>query len=105
MSLSVKISWSGRIASGLSVESPFLFILYLILDPLSRESRSRYPKQLLYADDLPFQGLKRRLEAWEGTLQSKEVRVNFKKKLKIMISSENSGQVWRRRQISLCLFS
>ena len=73
--------------------SPFLFILYLIVKPQSREIRSRYPKQLLDTDDLPFEGLKERLEAWEGILQSEEIRVNFSKKLKIMISSENAGQV------------
>ena len=75
--------------------SPFLFII--ALEVRSREIRSGYPEELLYADDLALvsetpEDLERRLEAWKGALESKGLRVNVKK-TKIVINSENPGKV------------
>ena len=54
------------------------------MEPLSRTIGSGYPEELLYADDLELdsakhEGLKGRLVAWKGTLETKGWRVNVKK--------------------------
>ena len=80
--------------------SPLLFII--VLEPLSRKIRSGRPEELLYADDLQLvsetiKGLKGRMVAWKGALESKGWRVNVKK-TKVMISSENAGKVTIERK-------
>ena len=62
-----------------SVLSPLLFIT--VLDAPSRKIRSECPEELLHDDDLALvsetlESLKRRLEAWEGALESKGLRAN-----------------------------
>ena len=74
--------------------SPLLFIV--VLEVLSTEIRSGCPEKLLYADDFALvsethEGLKRRLGAWKGVLESEELKVNVKKTK--MISSENGGKI------------
>ena len=61
---------------------PFLFII--VLQAPSKEIRSRYPEELIYADDLvllrhSLDGLKGRTEAWKGAMESIGLRVNIKK--------------------------
>ena len=62
-----------------------------MLEVLSREIRAGCPEELLYGNDLTLvseilQGLKGRLEAWKGALESKGLRVKVKK-TKMMIGS------------------
>ena len=62
-----------------------------MLEVLSREIRVGCPEELLYGNDLTLvseilQGLKGRLEAWKGALESKGLRVKVKK-TKMMIGS------------------
>ena len=71
-------------------------LLIIVLKALSREVRLEY-LELLYADNLTLvietlEGLKRTLEAWKGTLESKGLKVCVMN-MKGMISSENTGKV------------
>ena len=66
--LSFMISWSLHRGS---VLSPLLIII--VLEPLPRELRLRFPEELLYADDLAIvsespEVLKGRLEIMRGSL-------------------------------------
>ena len=47
-----------------------------------------------------LQGMEGRLEAWDGALESKGLRVNVMK-TKIMISNENAGKVSFSKKASL----
>ena len=65
-----------------SVLHPLLRII--VLEALSRNIRSWCPEELPYADNMELvsethEGLKGRLEAWKGVLESKGLRVNVKK--------------------------
>ena len=65
----------------------------IVLGPLSREIMSRFPEELLYADDLglvseTLGGQKGRLEVRKGASYPKWMRVSFKTKM--MISRENT---------------
>ena len=67
-----------------------------MLETLSREIRSRC-SELIYADDLTLvsetlERLKGRLEACEGALGSKGLRI-YVKNTKMMICGENTGKV------------
>ena len=71
-------------------------LLIMVLEALSGEIRSGCPEELLHADDVALvnetpEGLRRRLEVWKGTLESRGLKVNAKK-TKMMISSENGGR-------------
>ena len=71
------------------------------------EVKSGCPEDLLYADDLTLviqtlKGLEERLEAWEGALESKGLRIKGKK-TKIIINSENA-ESFGRKQVSLSCF-
>ena len=60
------------------------------------------------ADGLAFvteilEGLKERLEAWKGALESKGSRVDVRK-TKMMIDSENVGKITVERAFFLCCF-
>ena len=50
-----------------------------------------YPDDLTLASET-LEGLKRRLEAWKRVLESKGLRVNFRR-MKIMINKENTRKV------------
>ena len=68
-----------------------------MLEALSRAIRPVCPEELVYAEDLTLvsktcQGLKGRLKAWKGAVESKGLTVNVKT-TKIMINSENAGKV------------
>ena len=74
-----------------------LLLCTIILEILSREIRPGFLEELLYAEDLTlvseiFQGLKSRLKAWKGTVESEGLTVNVKT-TKILISNENAGKV------------
>lgn len=67
-----------------------------LLEPSYREIKLGCPEELIYADDLAFtdgslESLTGRLEVWNGVLESKQLRLNFKK-TKMTISHEN----WKR---------
>ena len=69
----------------------------IVLETLSREIRQGCPGKLLHAYDLALvsetpEGLKGKLEALKGGLESKEMTVNVKT-TKMIISSENGGKV------------
>ena len=68
-----------------------------MLEALSIENRSDYPKGLLCADDLVLvsetrENLQGKLEAREILLELIGLRVNVKK-TKLLISNENDGKV------------
>ena len=74
-----------------------LLLCTIILEILSREIRPGFLEELLYAEDLTlvseiFQGLKSRLKAWKGAVESEGLTVNVKT-TKILISNENTGKV------------
>ena len=95
MGLSVIISCLGSTKSALSVKS---FVIYHSVESTSREVRSGFPEELIYAHYLTLvaealEGFKKRVrsigkEAWKGALKSKELQVKVKKR-KMMIISEN----------------
>jgi hypothetical protein len=65
-----------------SVLSPLLFAI--VMEALSRECRVGCPWEILYADDLVIMSdniidLKRQLEAWKTSLESRGLRVNVNK--------------------------
>ena len=76
-----------------SVLSVLIFIM--VLEALSRYISSECP-ELLYDDDCAlvghFEGLKSKLEARKGALESKGLTVNINK-TKMMISNKNTSKV------------
>lgn len=70
-------------------------LLFIMLEALSREIKSRWPEELPYANYLALvsesiEGVKRRVEACKGALESNGLRVNLKT-TKMMICSENAS--------------
>lgn len=76
-----------------SVLSPLLFAI--VMDVVSRETRSGLPWELLYADDLVLIATTRaelcmKLQAWRGCLVGKGLKVNAEKS-KVMVTDGVSG--------------
>ena len=74
-----------------------------MLEALSREIRSEYPRKLLYDSALVSEkreDLKGRLKACKGTLELEGLRVNIKKRK--MVSSEHDGN--RAAEVKLVMF-
>ena len=78
-------------------------LIVLVLEALSRKIRLGCPEYFLYTYELTLEGLKGKLEAQKGALESKGLRVNVKK-TKIMISSENDGMVKTEDKFSCAVY-
>ena len=74
-----------------------------MLEALSRKIRLGCPEYFFYTYELTLEGLKGKLEAQKGALESKGLRVNVKK-TKIMISSENDGMVKTEDKFSCAVY-
>ena len=70
----------------------------MIFEALSKEFRSRLPREMLYADDLAIiaeilEKLEDKYLAWKNNIECKCLKVNIEK-IKIMKSGTNEGPVF-----------